>query len=85
MWRKASLPVVASVLVTGIGIGIERAVAVERHAASIAPALSALAGAAMLSAQPSLAARLAVAAAAGSLPSTWWWSGASAPRARHCC
>ena len=49
----------------GTVIGIERAVAVKHRAAFVAPALSALAGAAMLSARPSLAAWLAVAAAVG--------------------
>lgn len=47
----------------GTVIGIERAVAVNHRTAFIAPTLSALAGAALLSAQPSPAAWLAVAAA----------------------
>ncbi|MBS0441590.1 MAG: hypothetical protein JSR38_06560 [Proteobacteria bacterium] len=49
----------------GTVIGIERAVAVKHRAAFIGPMLSALAGLAMLGAQPALAAWLAVAAALG--------------------
>jgi len=49
----------------GTVIGVERAVAVKHRAAFIGPMLSALAGLAMLGAQPALAAWLAVAAALG--------------------